>query len=389
MRRKYYLFLFVLFAGIITACDPVARPYFTVDRIFIEDNTIFIHVSEKQSWGIGYVEENIDHYFVSQDEGKTWREVSSVPFYVPPAKKDPVFHPIKMCVRMRPSICYLIDGKERVEISNDGGYTWQIDWMSPPGRKKYMARNNAINSFESVEPDTVPLDLGILSMGNRHIVIVAMGNQGVLVKSPSGDWERYAVSNETEFPSKLGFPLAYYATNFNEVKEYLFFETLLVDYFTIAFFIALSLLGWIKTFRAIDGKTRSMMVKSRASFLFIETGIIFMIFLLIANFLHPILSNPLEYICIIPMMGGWIAIWSIMIAISPNQKSGVLAAFGSLGYALVFFVSIWLPLALWAIGFIPIYEISLTIACVTGFLCVYIGIRHEKCLVTLATLQLV
>ena len=62
-----------------------------------------------------------------------------------------------------------------------------------------------------------------------------------------------------------------------------------------------------------------------------------------------------------------------------------LAAFGSLGYTLAFFVSIWLPLALWAIGFIPIYGISVAIAYITGLLWVYIGIRHEIQIVNLAT----
>jgi len=113
---------------------------------------------------------------------------------------------VAACVDNNPLLCYRgID--ERVEFSANGGQTWQIAWQIPPGRREYMER---ISTCKRLEARTN--DLLIISDNEQeYIVVVAMGNEGILLRLADGSWERKRVGWETEptpFAAESIFSLA-------------------------------------------------------------------------------------------------------------------------------------------------------------------------------------
>lgn len=395
-NRNYLIFaLCIIFAGILSSCDPMAFPYLIVNQVIIADNSPYIHVSQNQSWGVGCCIEDTDLFFVSKDYGKTWKKTSFTPAEKFPTTNHPEEVKKTECVANDTKVCYRITGLEQVEISKDSGKTWQIDWKMPLGRKKYMARNPDITHLEKVTPDTIPFDLGILSMDNSHVVIVAMGNQGVLVKSSSGLWERYAVP----FKSELGKPLPFYASSFKEAVKSLVTETVWLFLLIFFVFVYLSFSTWGNISKNINQIYRRKIWQSYLPFFIASAGFLGFVFLLFASlFIRPLedsplgeflldfLSEPSVAICFVPIIGLLIS-WLFIIAIIPSRKIGLLAGLASIGYTIAFGIGTYSPLMLWAFGVIPIYEIAFVISILLGILTIVLGLRYEKRLAIQATSQ--
>jgi len=371
----------------------MAFPYLIANQVIVVDNTPYIHVSQNQSWGVGCCIEDTDIYFVSKDYGKTWEKAS----FTPTEKYSTANHPEEVkkteCVANDTNTCYRITGLEQVEVSNDSGKTWQIDWKMPLGRKKYMERNPDITHLEKVKPDTIPFDLGILSMENSHVVIIAMGNQGVLVKSPSGVWERYAIP----FKSELGKPLPFYASNFKEAAQSLGTETVWLFLITFFVFVYLSFSTWGNISKNIDQIYRRKIQQSYLPFFIASAGFLGFIFLLFASlfirplgdsllgeFLFDFSSDPSVTVCFVPIIGLLIS-WFFIIAITPSRKIGLLAGLASIGYTIAFGIGTYSPFMLWAFGIIPIYEIAFVVSIILGILITVVSLRHGKRLATQAT----
>jgi hypothetical protein len=103
--------------------------------------------------------------------------------------------PVTACVPDQPQLCYQITGDEKVYASADGGQTWDIAWEIPLGRRDFMARylgNDLVSSCKS-KADIGPYDLVIVPAGPTYRLVVAMGNEGVLVHDPAGEWLRQDV----------------------------------------------------------------------------------------------------------------------------------------------------------------------------------------------------
>jgi hypothetical protein len=316
---------------------------------------------------------------------------------MPPATEDAQTAQFTACVPDNPGVCYRIAGKEQVEKSADGGSTWQVDWKMPPGRRQYMGKNPAITPFFRIEPDTVPYDLGIISGENEHTVIVTMGNQGVLVKSPDGNWDRFAVSPAES--NRLAFPLPFYATSFNDVIQALRTETTWTLLVAFIFFVLLSYIGWRKLYFHTDGNSRSKVLWSSAPFILAIMGFSCLIFLIVVDLFAPLFldlpdgfslldfsSNLSLVICLIPIIGLIIS-WLLIAVTSSNRKTGFLTAAVTLGYTLVFIAGILIPFGLWAFGIIPKYEIALAVRAVFSLLSLYFGYRHVRRLAALAARQ--
>jgi hypothetical protein len=260
-----------------------------------------------------------------------------------------------------------------------------------------MGKNPAMVPFQKILPDTVPYDLAILSAGNLHTVIVAMGNQGVLVKSSEGNWERYAVAPAKL--NKLATPLPYYARNFNDVIQTLSTETTWTLLVAFIFLVWLSFIGWRRLYSGVDRNSRSKVLRAGAPFILAVAGFSCLIVLIVVDlfaplfsespvggFLSRLISNLSLAICLIPIIGLIIS-WLLVAAISPNRKTGFLAAAMTLGYTLLFTAGILLPFVLWAFGIIPIYEIALAVALIFGLLSVYFGFRQVRRLAISAARQ--
>ena len=86
--------------------------------------------------------------------------------------------------------CFRIIGEERVEESLDGGGTWQIGWEVPWGRRRYMDRtthNRLLSLCGKSEVDMGPYDIAFADDGR---LLVAMGTEGLLGRTPEGEWVR-------------------------------------------------------------------------------------------------------------------------------------------------------------------------------------------------------
>jgi hypothetical protein len=98
--------------------------------------------------------------------------------------------PATTCVPGQPHLCYQITGDKKVYSSSNGGETWQVAWEIPAGRRDFMDR---YPSGCKGAIDMGPYDLLIVPELAGYRVVVAIGNEGLLVRQPNGDWERQEV----------------------------------------------------------------------------------------------------------------------------------------------------------------------------------------------------
>ncbi|MCA9984566.1 MAG: hypothetical protein KDE59_09740 [Anaerolineales bacterium] len=88
-------------------------------------------------------------------------------------------------------ICYQLDNPGAVNKSVDGGLSWQTAWQYPFGRLEYMQRDRDICG----SVDTELFDIVIIpgETQGSHLVVIAAGSQGVIVKDLEDNWQRMAV----------------------------------------------------------------------------------------------------------------------------------------------------------------------------------------------------
>lgn len=130
----------------------------------------------------------------SEDGGCTWRKI-----YKDSEKPRDILQnamlPLELCSPSEPQHCYRISGQEQVEISTDGGLSWEVAWRIPPGRRDFMER--FVNWKEGgwkKEIDLGPYDMIFFRQNGTEYLLVAMGNEGVMRRRmPDGDWERLSV----------------------------------------------------------------------------------------------------------------------------------------------------------------------------------------------------
>ncbi|MGB0387945.1 MAG: hypothetical protein ACPGWR_24270 [Ardenticatenaceae bacterium] len=140
----------------------------------------------------------------STDEGQSWRlisgsaqEIEEVPAavrdYFASSPKLPIIH----CVPSLPATCYRITGQAQIEQSTDEGESWRVIWASPVVRHHFMERFHKTlksGNCSKSPPNVIPLDIAIADFDQgEHTVVAAMGNEGVLVVSPTGESSRHQI----------------------------------------------------------------------------------------------------------------------------------------------------------------------------------------------------
>jgi len=173
-------------------------PYERVVRVMGDDQVIYARLVHRHT--------SIQHTLtlLSQDGGRTWQET----YNAPSALAEDMTLPRIVCESTQPDLCYRIAQKEQVEESRDGGKTWRIAWSIPPGRRAYMERMG--RGAPSGGIDMGPYDLALVGppgTNGLHTLVVAMGDQGILVRTPEGAWDRYGVwaAIPTPFAAELSF----------------------------------------------------------------------------------------------------------------------------------------------------------------------------------------
>ena len=87
------------------------------------------------------------------------------------------------CLPRDPDHCFQISGETHVLESFDGGATWQVAWELPPGRQEFLERNgDSCDSYIIRSWD--------LQVTDDSVVLVAMGDDGLLRRDAGGTWDR-------------------------------------------------------------------------------------------------------------------------------------------------------------------------------------------------------
>ncbi len=177
-----------------------------------------------------------DPYAQSEDGGKTWSPAKSVPQGIFQEKTQPFV----LCDPNLASLCFRITQKSQVDESNDGGTTWRVGWQIPPGREDYMLTKTCQIFHCAPTSDWGPYDLSFLDQKGANTLLVAMGEQGVLVRTVEGNWQRYGVLRSTPSPLQ--------ATNWGEASNALSIESVIL--FLLSFIIvpiAILVARWTKS----------------------------------------------------------------------------------------------------------------------------------------------
>ncbi|NOT03701.1 MAG: hypothetical protein HOP27_03790 [Anaerolineales bacterium] len=324
-------------------------------------------------------------YYASHDNGQTWEEVTSPTNEVLQILKQKQNKQSPVCILVETKVCYRITYKEQVEISNDGGVTWQSDWQIPAGRKDYMQM-----LFVGPGPTIIPFDIQVTESAIGHFVVVAMGNQGVLVKSPDGNWNRYAVG--------LAVPTPYQAANFREATDVLSSELYSTILIAFCSFLLLSFWAWVTIYIKSDKMLRKKILTSCLVFLFsiviLPSYYIFLSsspnigwleslhYYIISHFRY-IIAGARIIINILPFISFWVT-WLMVIRISLNKDLGLLTLLLSVVFSVILYFCILLPFQLWALGTISVYETALVISWLVGIIVVLIALISEFRIAVLA-----
>lgn len=200
-NKLSYVFLLV---GLISclATSPAPAPTVVTSLLYYDE--------------ILFAEDNYSSGMIirSADYGDTWdtclqeeclvvRELFST--------KDPT---TKVCNPTNGLECYRIATNMSVENSLDGGLSWRIGWEIPEGRRNYVDRLREGSLLFG------PQDMIIMAAGERQLLIVAMGFEGILRKELSnGQWKRIRVLDAK--------PIPYFANDIGDVFNVIWIELLI------------------------------------------------------------------------------------------------------------------------------------------------------------------
>jgi len=360
-KKNYILILVAFTAFLLHSCSPAPIDVAVVEKISMRDDTIVVRASRI----CDYCESADEYlYFISKDNGQTWEEITKPPIDELQALNFDNENSTVVCLSTDEQICYRITGQEQVDISSDYGATWQVDWQIPVGRKFYMEKSSPYP-----RPDTVPLDIGVMESNSGQVIIVAMGNQGVLVKSPDGNGNRYAVST--------AIPTPYYAADFSEANIVLYYDRIAVALFSICLFLLLSIGFWISGYINSNIVLRKKILHACLPF-GVSLAIMLMFYLaawtLPRNIVDMFDYYPLQVLVTISPLLGFVftAIW--IIVISPRKRFSLWAFVINIGFSVFSFYIFLLSLQLWALGTIAVYENAVLVDWALGIGILLVGV---------------
>ena len=327
-----------------------------------------IHVAGSD--GIAYAElksgkfySPTSRYAQSVDGGKTWNPAQSVPGDIFLNK------PVPLCDPNRASLCFRIAQKSQVDESNDGGKTWRVGWQIPPGREDFIVPTNCKNGGGGCSPSRSdnwgPYDLAFLDQKGTNTLLVAMGEQGVLVRTAEGTWQRYGVLGATPTPLQ--------ATNLGEAFGALLVETLILFVLTVIFVPIPSIVAWLVLLVRMGGAPASgRRLWAMRPILFALAIAVLAFCTLVAAVLfgsHEALDFALNLIrCgVAPaLVIGFVWTWKRLATLTTQPMKGRLPGCGGAFATLLIFPMGLLPLLLWAFGIIAHYDVALWMALILG-----------------------
>ncbi len=181
----------------------------------------------------------------SADGGRSWQPADDVE----PPEYSRMQPPVAMaCVPPDDRVCYRAAGEERIEVTQDGGRTWNLAWSIPESRQGYRDRILSPPwffglSFSSFDPG--PDSMIVIGDDSSHHLIVANGSEGVVLRDMNGRWTQHGVGSLQPMPLRVSR-----AGELHLLPVTLIPETLTAGFFTGLLMTVTLALHWPATARA-------------------------------------------------------------------------------------------------------------------------------------------
>jgi hypothetical protein len=210
----------------------------SIQRLVVGDSLLYASTRNPNSGG-----------YVSEDSGQTWAYLNQFPLQVESAVAEPAILPLTLCDPLQPQTCYRIDGQPQVEQSLDGGESWQVAWRVLLERFDYIERAGR-GSWPlgcGKKPDLKTFDMLFLPGKNTSTLVVAVGNDGLVLHSPSTGWQRTGISTYTygSVSSNVVSPTPWAARSGDEAFQNIQPEWLLALLAGYLLYLGLSAWAWI------------------------------------------------------------------------------------------------------------------------------------------------
>lgn len=168
-------------------------PHFYIRNLTIYENTIYAYTGSDSG---SYTNPN-KLIFYSLDNGKTWSKADfDIPSPVIDDLAKPRNLPVTVCLPKQSNICYRTDSHAIVQ-SFDGGKTWNTSWSISLAQYRFMSYSNPYMSLG-------PYDLIAFEEEGKPVLIAALGNQGVLIKTNDEPWESAGINGMGPITYKEG-----------------------------------------------------------------------------------------------------------------------------------------------------------------------------------------
>lgn len=103
-----------------------------------------------------------------------------------PANPMPFWHQDVDCVPSRELVCFrVLRGSTGVEISNDAGVTWEVDWALTADEVATLRE-----AYGLPPHDFATVGVGVFEMPRGFVVVASNGTDGFAVRGVDGTWER-------------------------------------------------------------------------------------------------------------------------------------------------------------------------------------------------------
>ncbi|WP_055478322.1 hypothetical protein [Sphaerimonospora mesophila] len=163
----------------VTATSPML-PASSAGHVEVHDSAIVVFSGVSGEGGAA---------LATSDQGRSWRTWQGAPSGRPRTAA---------CVPDEPRRCYrVVPGRLKVEESADGGASWSTAWEISPGRQRLLDRH-----YENPDPQGRPSDpaasvaVTILPVPGGHLVAVANGTDGVVLRDAAGGWHRLGFAGD-------------------------------------------------------------------------------------------------------------------------------------------------------------------------------------------------
>jgi hypothetical protein len=325
-----------LIVAAIASIASICAPYPTVERLVVDGHIVYT--------------QSISNYHSTSEDGMTWEQYpnTQLPDYIQQAFQEEVQLPLILCMPDDQQSCYRISGEEIVEETIDGGETWDIVWQVPFGRRHFIDRLAESSIFTcGKDIDLGPYDMVLLEVDGTQRLIIAMGNEGVLVRSEEGEFSRHRIGQARPTPyAKLSI-------------EPIFNETLILSLISLITLLGFSFDAWNKLLKVEPPERQRKGLRTWFAIFAIIVFLLGASTAYIMVFVAGLIVLPIFYLLILIML---LATWfCVKRAVQRSQVVRNLIMMTFI-LAILAFLAGWLPLILWTIGWIPIYGLSLGIA---------------------------